>query len=185
MRDEWQAPRSGESKSHSRKQILGSLPQLGVSYGPDGQRHGDGSRNARTVSSAKTHLQRMKQTTIHTGVLCADARRKAFGIDPVELGSRHAWTSILSALDDDDKLMAVGMWIYVTYRCFNHQRTHASSWQHEDMDRALNQWMKDAPKNTPLVGRFLKQLWPNDNPGRDDASFCPRAKKRRRKVAAT
>ena len=119
---------------------------------------------------------------------CGPMRRwaaKALGIDPVELGNRHAWTLTLPTLDDDDKLMATGIWIYVTYRCFNHQRTHGSSLQDDDLNRALNQWMKEAAKNTPLVGKFLKQRWLNNDLEKDGAISCSRAKQRRKQVAAT
>ena len=103
---------------------------------------------------------------------------KTLKIDPVELGNRHAWTLTLPALENVDKLVALGIWIYVTYRCFNHQRAHGSPLKDEDLHRALNQWMKEAAKNTPGVAKFLKRRWPKDS--RENGEPYPDGKRRRK-----
>ena len=101
-------------------------------------------------------------------------------VNPVELGNRHAWTLTLPALENVDKLVALGIWIYVTYKCFNHQRAHGSPLKDEDLHRALNQWMKEAAKNTSGVNNFLKKLWPKGS--HENGKPYPHEKKRRRKA---
>ena len=106
--------------------------------------------------------------------------QKTLNIDPTELGNRHAWTLTLPALESNDKLVALGIWVYVTYRCLNHQREHGSPLQHEDLNRALNQWMKEAAKNTPGVATFLKQRWPKTKP--EEEALLTLRKRRRSQV---
>ena len=81
-------------------------------------------------------------------------------------GNLQAWTLTSHDYGNDDSLMKIGIWVYVTYRCYNYLRTASQKLEGEQLQRALTQWLKEAARDTPRIQKLLHTISQNSQGAR-------------------
>ena len=94
---------------------------------------------------------------------------KRLNENSIMLGDRHMWTLTHPKLKDDDELLQkLGIWIYVAYRCSNHQRNATNPIRtKKEVWRAMDQWGFEAIRNTPKLKKTWKGCWSRPEPEKD------------------
>ena len=85
---------------------------------------------------------------------------KNLGTLAKDIWNKHAWTLTDPYITGNkSRLQTVGVMIYVTQRCFDFQRYHDAALKDEHLSRALDQWAKEAIRDTPPLEKWWRGRW--------------------------